>query len=220
MITRCTGPDCASPTHRDRLLRAIVGTGFISGDEMPGDCAGSDPCDEADGTIAVGHALHPRRSDLRLSELLTCAMRDLVRPARRKRRALYVQRFADAFCAMPFDARRRQLRVCRRRCIGRLVVAGRAQHSRASLNRTAPVQATSLAGRHSPQPDARADTLALLRPAALAQMARSQPFRGIAEFPDEPQDKAPDRQNDDLPRHKKQEDHPGRLMHDAAPCCR
>lgn len=111
MITRCTGPDCASPTHRDRLLRAIVGTGFISGDEMPGDCAGSDPCDEADGTIAVGHALHPRRSDLRLSELLTCAMRDLVRPARRKRRALYVQRFADAFCAMPFDARRRQLRV-------------------------------------------------------------------------------------------------------------
>jgi hypothetical protein len=110
MITRCTGPDCASPTHRDRLLRAIVGS-FISGDEMPGDCAGSDPCDEADGTIAVGHTLHPRRSDLRLSELLTCAMRDLVRPARRKRRALYVQRFADAFCAMPFDARRRQLRV-------------------------------------------------------------------------------------------------------------
>ena len=78
---------------------------------MPGDCAGSDPCDEADGTIAVGHALHPRRSDLRLSELLTCAMRDLVRPARRKRRALYVQRFVDAFCAMPFGARRRQLRV-------------------------------------------------------------------------------------------------------------
>ena len=74
--------------------------------------------------------------------------------------------------------------------------------------------------RHSPKPDARADTLALLRPAALAQMARPQPFRGIAEFPDEPQDKAPDRQNDDLPRHKKQEDHPGRLMHDAAPCCR
>jgi hypothetical protein len=111
MITRCTGPDCASPTHRDRLLRAIVGTGFISGKKMPGDCAGSDPCDEADGTIAVGHALRPRRSDLRLSELLTCAMRDLVRPARRKRRALYVQRFVDAFCAMPFGARRRQLRV-------------------------------------------------------------------------------------------------------------
>lgn len=111
MIPRCTGPDCASPTHRDRLLRAIVGTGFSSGDEMPGDCAGSDPCDEADGTIAVGHALHPRRSDLRLSELLTCAMRDLVRPARRKRRALYVQRFVDAFCAVPFDAKRRQLRV-------------------------------------------------------------------------------------------------------------
>jgi hypothetical protein len=57
---------------------------------MPGDCAGSDPCHEADGTIAVGHALRPRRSDLRLSELLTCAMRDLVR-------ALYVQRFVDAF---------------------------------------------------------------------------------------------------------------------------
>jgi len=73
---------------------------------MPGDCAGSDPCDEADGTIAVGHALHPRHTDLRLSELLTCAMRDLVRPARRKRRALYVQRFIDAFCAVPFDAKR------------------------------------------------------------------------------------------------------------------
>jgi len=51
---------------------------------MPGDCAGSHPCDEADGTIAVEHALHPRHTDLRLSELLTCAMRDLVRPARRK----------------------------------------------------------------------------------------------------------------------------------------
>ena len=88
------------------------------------------------------------------------------------------------------------------------------------ISQQAAVEATGLAGRHSPQPDARADTLALLRPAALAQMARSQPFRGIAEFPDEPQDKAPDRQNDDLPRHKKQEDHPGRLMHDAAPCCR
>ncbi len=42
---------------------------------------------------------------------------------------------------------------------------------------------------------------ALLRPAALAQMARPQPFRSIAEFPDEPQDKAPNRKNDDLPRH-------------------
>lgn len=220
MIPRCTGPDCASPTHRDRLLRAIVGTGFISADEMPGDCAGSDPCDEADGTIAVGHALHPRRSDLRLSELLTCAMRDLVRPAGESD-ALFTCNGSSTLFALCRSMRSAASCACgRRRCIGRLVVAGRAQHSRASLNRTAPVQATGLAGRHSPQPDARADTLALLRPAALAQMARSQPFRGIAEFPDEPQDKAPDRQNDDLPRHKKQEDHPGRLMHDAAPCCR
>ena len=76
---------------------------------MPGDCAGSDPCDEADGTIAVGHTLHPRRSDLRLSELLTCAMRDLVRPARRNRRSLYSQKSADAFRVMPSDAKHRQL---------------------------------------------------------------------------------------------------------------
>jgi hypothetical protein len=70
----------------------------------------------------------------------------------------------------------------------------------------------------SPQPRA-GDTPTLLRPAALAQMARP-PFRGIAELPDEPQDKSSDRENDNLPRHKKQEDHPSRLMHDAAPCCR
>ena len=44
--------------------------------------------DEPDGTIAVGHAPHPGRTDLRLSELLTCAVRDLVRSARRNRRAL------------------------------------------------------------------------------------------------------------------------------------
>ena len=71
--------------------------------------------------------------------------------------------------------------------------------TRANMNRTAPVQATRLAWRFSRQPDARTDTLALLRPAALAQMARPQPFRGIAEFADEPQDKAPDRKNGDLP---------------------
>lgn len=144
------------------------------------------------GTIAVGHAPHPGRTDLRLSELLICDVRDLVRPARRNRRSLYSQKSADAFRVMPSDAKHRQL----------------------------PLQPPGFSGLHSPQPDARADTLALLRPAALAQMARPQPFRGIAEFPDEPQDKAPDRKNGDLPRHKKQEDHPGRLMHDAAPCCR
>ncbi len=107
MIPRCTGPDCASPTHRGRLLRAIVGTGFSSGDEMPGDCAGSDPCDEADGTIALGHALHPRRSDLRLSELLTCAMRGASGEAKATRS--YVQRSVDAFRAVPFDVKRHQL---------------------------------------------------------------------------------------------------------------
>ena len=186
---------------------------------MPEDCAGRDPCDEPDGTIAVGHAPHPGRTDLRLSELLICDVRDLVRPARRNRRSLYSPKSADAFRVMPSDAKHRQLPLrppLHRATHGlRLCVA-----LAPSLNRTAPVPSDGPRRRHSPQPDARADTLALLRPAALAQMARPQPFRGIAEFPDEPQDKAPDRQNRDLPRHKKQEDHPGRLMHDAAPCCR
>jgi hypothetical protein len=76
---------------------------------MPGDCAGSDPCDEPDGTIAVGHAPHPGRTDLRLSELLICDVRDLVRPARRNRRSLYSPKSADAFRVMPSDAKHRQL---------------------------------------------------------------------------------------------------------------
>ena len=76
---------------------------------MPEDCAGRDPCDEPDGTIAVGHAPHPGRTDLRLSELLICDVRDLVRPARRNRRSLYSQKSADAFRVMPSDAKHRQL---------------------------------------------------------------------------------------------------------------
>ena len=39
---------------------AIVGTVFNSGDEMPGDCAGSDPCDEPAGTMASRRAPTPR----------------------------------------------------------------------------------------------------------------------------------------------------------------
>jgi hypothetical protein len=61
---------------------------------------------------------------------------------------------------------------------------------------------------------------ALLCSATLPQRTGLQPPRGITKFPDQPQDKTPDRQNGDLPRHEKQENHPRRLMHDAAPCCR
>ena len=60
----------------------------------------------------------------------------------------------------------------------------------------------------------------LLCSATLPQRTGPQPPRGITKFPDQPQDKTPDRQNGDLPRHEKQENHPRRLMHDAAPCCR
>ena len=56
---------------------------------------------------------------------------------------------------------------------------------------------------------------ALLRPAALAQGVY--PLGSIAKLPREPQNKTPDRQNGDLPRHEKQENHPRRLMHEAAP---
>ena len=220
MITRCTGPDCASPTHRDRLLRAIVGTGFISGDEMPGDCAGSDPCDEADGTMASG-AHHARATDLRLSEptCLRCA-RSGASGETKPTRPLTRKSPPTPLPVMPSDAKHRQLpfRPPPLHLQTHGLRFGVALARITESNRACPGDRPRR--RHSPKPDARADTLALLRPAALAQMARSQPFRGIAEFPDEPQDKAPDRQNDDLPRHKKQEDHPGRLMHDAAPCCR
>ena len=56
---------------------------------------------------------------------------------------------------------------------------------------------------------------ALLRPAALAKGVY--PLGNIAKLPREPQNKTSDRQNGDLPRHEKQENHPRRLMHEAAP---
>jgi 3-mercaptopyruvate sulfurtransferase SseA len=43
------------------------------------------------------------------------------------------------------------------------------------------------------------------------------PLGSVAKLPREPQNKTSDRQNGDLPRHKKQENHPRRLMHEAAP---
>jgi hypothetical protein len=65
-----------APRHRwDRLRDA-------------GGLRGQRTCDEADGRIAVRHAPRTGRKNLRLSELLICDARDLVRPARRKRRAL------------------------------------------------------------------------------------------------------------------------------------
>jgi hypothetical protein len=74
-----------------------------------GGLRGQRTCDEADGAIAVGHAPRAGRKDLRLSELLNCAVRDLVRPARRNRRSLYSPKSADAFRVMPSDAKHRQL---------------------------------------------------------------------------------------------------------------
>ena len=126
MITRMYRAGlCFSDASRS-LLRAIVGTGFISETRCRG-FRGSAPCDEADGTIGVGHALHPRRSDLRLSELLTCAVRDLMRPAGRKRRLLRAK------------VRRRFLR-CAVRCeappVARAVAAAASDDSRSPVVRS------------------------------------------------------------------------------------
>ena len=70
----------SAPRHRwDRLKFWRRDAGGLRGQRT---------CDEADGTIAVGHAPRAGRKNLRLSELLICDVRDLVRSARRKRRAL------------------------------------------------------------------------------------------------------------------------------------
>ena len=147
MIPRCTGSDCASPTHRDRLLRAIVGTGFNSGDEMPGDCTGSDPCDEPDGTMASGtHHTRAARTCDRAS-LLICDVRDLVRPARRNRRALCSQKSADAFRVAPSDAKHRHLLPLRPPPLHLQTHGLRLGVALARItDRKAPVQATGLAG--------------------------------------------------------------------------
>jgi hypothetical protein len=169
------------------------------------------PGDEAD---AGGHAPHPARIQVRLSEPTDLPGARSEASSETKRTHLLLagvhRRFGNAV------RRETLLRPVRRRTATHALRFGVALARSVNSNRACPVDGLADAVRHNPR---RADTLALLCPATLAQMARPQPFRGIAKFPDEPQDKAPDRKNGDLPRHKKQEDHPGRLMHDAAPCC-
>ena len=92
-----------APRHRwDRLH---------FGDEMPGIARAATPCDEADGTIAVGHASPPaplgpateRATDLRYARSGASGEAKATSSLRAKVRR--------RFCAVPFDARRRQLRV-------------------------------------------------------------------------------------------------------------
>ena len=127
MIPTRTGPDCISLMHGDRLLRDRCGPGFESGDELPTAC-GQRRGDEPDGAIAVRHALPHGPHGLVASysrgcrELLTCDVSDLVRPARRNRRALQLQRSPDAF-RVTLDASATSGPSGRRRCTRQLMVS-------------------------------------------------------------------------------------------------
>jgi hypothetical protein len=111
MIPGCTGPDCASLTHRIVCCGAIVGRGFESGDEMPTACAAAALA--MNPQCNSGRARTPPRAARTCGcrKLLTCDVSDLTRPGEPKRTPTFLQRSVDAFCATPFDATRSQLHV-------------------------------------------------------------------------------------------------------------
>lgn len=143
---------------------------------MPTACAAAALAMRPPSAIAVAHALHRGPHGLPAVASYSRAKRsDLVHPPRRNRRALSR---VDALCAVPFDVKRRQLRVrsppLHRETHGlRLCVApARVIQSRRAVSGEAPL------GRDPPRPGA-TRCLTRLRYCALRPLRR---WRGLSHF--------------------------------------